>query len=162
MSETTSLARLQEAWQVSTRQAHLPAVEQRLQMAAGLALPRPARIALAHLSETGPLHVSDLAAVAGVDVSTMSRTLRHLGSFGFVSRGPGEDLRVVRISITPSGQDAVTRLRSAGQQILGEVLAGWDPVDREDLSRLLRRFAEDFAVYLRQSPNATALPGAAR
>jgi DNA-binding MarR family transcriptional regulator len=155
-----SLVTLQRAWQMSTRQAHLPAVEQRLQAAAGLALTRPARTALLHLSEGGPLHVSDLAAAAGVDVSTMSRTLRHLAGSGFIAREPGEDLRAVRISITPPGHDAVAGLLAAGQQILSEVLAGWDAADRDELSRLLMRFADDFARYLRQPSHADRFAGA--
>ncbi len=137
MLEDEPYAMLQKAWQISTRQAGLPAVEQRFQSAAGLALTRPARVVLTLLSEKGPLHVSDLAAAAGVDVSTMSRTLRHLGESGFVSREPGEDLRAVRISITRPGEEAVTRLLAAGQRILREVLAGWDAADRDELSRLL-------------------------
>jgi len=136
---------------MSTRQAHLPAVEQRLQAAAGLALTRPARTALLHLSEAGPLHVSDLAAAAGVDVSTMSRTLRQLGASGFIAREQGEDLRAVRISLNRAGEEAVGQLLAAGQVILREVLSGWSEADRDALSRLLVRFADDFAVYLRES-----------
>jgi DNA-binding MarR family transcriptional regulator len=146
-----SLVTLQRAWQMSTRQAHLPAVEQRLQAAAGLALTRPARTALLHLSEAGPLHVSDLAAAAGVDVSTMSRTLRQLGASGFIAREQGEDLRAVRISLNRAGEEAVGQLLAAGQVILREVLSGWSEADRDALSRLLVRFADDFAVYLRES-----------
>ena len=146
-----SLVTLQRAWQMSTRQAHLPAVEQRLQAAAGLALSRPARTALLHLSEAGPLHVSDLAAAAGVDVSTMSRTLRQLGASGFIAREQGEDLRAVRISLNRAGEEAVGQLLAAGQVILREVLSGWSEADRDALSRLLVRFADDFAVYLRES-----------
>ncbi|MCA9831732.1 MAG: MarR family transcriptional regulator [Dehalococcoidia bacterium] len=157
-----SLVTLQRAWQMSTRQAHLPAVEQRLQAAAGLALTRPARTALLHLSEGGPLHVSDLAAAAGVDVSTMSRTLRQLGASGFIAREPGEDLRAVRISITPPGHDAGARLWAAGQQILSDVLCGWSEADRDALSRLLMRFADDFASYLRQSSKQSGCTGAER
>lgn len=146
-----SLITLQKAWQISSRQAYLPAVEQRLQATAGLALTRPARIALLHLSEGGPLHISDLASAAGVDVSTMSRTLRHLHTSGFLTREPGEDLRAVRISITSKGEQAVAQLRAAGQLILREVLSGWSEADRDELSRLLMRFADDFAAYLQQT-----------
>lgn len=153
MNCNDSLATLQKAWQISARQAHLPAVEQRLQSAAGLALTRPARVALLHLSERGPLHVSDLASAAGVDVSTMSRTLRHLGTSGFLVRERGEDLRAVRISITSAGEEAVARLRAAGRLILREVLSSWSEADRDELSRLLMRFADDFASYLRQISN---------
>ncbi len=160
MYENEPFAMLQKAWQISTRQAVLPAVEQRFQSAAGLALTRPARMVLTHLSEKGPLHVSDLAAAAAVDVSTMSRTLRHLGDSGFVSREPGEDLRAVRISITRAGEEAVTKLLAAGQQILREVLAGWDAVDCDELSRLMMRFADDFARYLSQPSHADRCAGA--
>lgn len=138
---------------MSARQAHLPAVEQRLQAAAGLALTRPARTALLHLSDGPPLHVSDLAAAAGVDVSTMSRTLRQLGASGFIAREQGEDQRVVRISLTSAGEQAVAQLLVAGQIILREVLSGWSVDDRDELSRLLVRFADDFSAYLRQTSN---------
>lgn len=148
-----SLVTLQTAWQMSARQAHLPAVEQRLQAAAGLALTRPARTALLHLSEGGPLHVSDLAAAAGVDVSTMSRTLRQLGAYGFIARERGEDKRAVRISLTSAGEEAVAQLLAAGRTILREVLSGWSEDDRDALSRLLARFADDFSAYLRQTSN---------
>ena len=147
-----SLVTLQRAWQMSTRQAHLPAVEQRPQAAAGLALSRPARTALLHLSEAGPLHVSDLAAAAGVDGSTMSGALCQLGDRGVLARDQGQDLRSVRISLTASGEEAVKRLLGAWQALLGDVLAGWPGDDRANLSRLLLRFADDFAAYLRRSP----------
>jgi DNA-binding MarR family transcriptional regulator len=153
MDCTDSLVTLQKAWQISTRQAHLPAVEQRLQAAAGLALTRPARTTLLQLSEGGPLHVSDLAAAAGVDVSTMSRTLRQLGASGFIAREQGEDQRAVRISLTSAGEEAVARLLAAGQIILRDVLSGWSENDRDALSRLMVRFADDFSTYLRQTSN---------
>lgn len=156
------LLTLQRAWQMNTRQAHLPAMEQRLQAAAGLALPRPARSALLHLSEGGPLHISDLAAAAGVDVSTMSRTLRQLGASGFIARDRGEDLRTVRISLTGAGEEAVARLLAGGQMVLGEVLSGWSQDDRVALSRLLMRFANDFAAYLGQSSELDGERGAAQ
>jgi len=156
VDSTDSLVTLQKAWQISSRQAHLPAIEQRLQAAAGLPLARPARTALLHLSEGGPLHVSDLAAAAGVDVSTMSRTLRQLGASGFIAREQGEDQRAVRISLTGAGEDAVVQLLAAGQIILGQVLSGWSEDDRNTLSRLLVRFAEDFSTYLRQTSNPDA------
>lgn len=143
-----SIIGLQRAWQISTRQAQLPAVEERLQLAAGLTLTRPARIVLAHLSERGALHVSELAAVSGVDVSTMSRTLRHLGDSGFISRQPGCDLRAVLVSITEAGEKGVAQMRAAGQQMLRDVLCGWSETDRNELSRLMTRFAEDFSTYL--------------
>ena len=81
---------------------------------------------------------------------------------GFVSREPGEDLRAVRISITRPGEEAVTRLLAAGQRILREVLAGWDAVDRDELSRLMMRFADDFATYLRGQPSNAHLTGVDR
>lgn len=160
MVENDPFVSLQLAWQVSTRQAYLPAVEQRLQRAAGHVLTRPARIALTHLNTVGPVHVSELAAVAGVDVSTMSRTLRHLGESGLVSREQGDDLRAVRISITNTGKEAVTRLLAEGQQILRDVMARWDKADCHELSRLLMRFADDFAAYLCQPSNPIRTTGA--
>ncbi len=127
MFEDELFATLQKAWQTTTRQANQPGIEQRLQSAAGLALTRPARIALTLLSDSGPLHVSELAAVSGVDVSTMSRTLRHLVDSGFIAREPGEDLRAVRISLTSAGEEAVDvgaqvggDLEQEGQILVGE------------------------------------------
>lgn len=148
MTDQDPIVAIRAAWQALSRQSLLPAVQERLTEASGLSIPRTARLALAQLAERGELRISELASLAGVDVSTMSRILRALGAAGLIRRHPGDDLRVVVVSATPAGEQAVAHNLDAAQQLLNEVLAAWSAHDREQLAQLLNRFAQDFADYL--------------
>lgn len=148
MTEQDPIVSVRAAWQALSRQSLLPAVQERLAEASGLSIPRTARLALAHLAEHGEMRISELASFAGVDVSTMSRSLQTLESAGLIRRHPGEDLRVVVVSVTPAGEQAVARNLDAAQQLLDEVLATWSAHEREQLAQLLTRFAQDFGAYL--------------
>ncbi|WP_433353104.1 MarR family winged helix-turn-helix transcriptional regulator [Microtetraspora malaysiensis] len=75
------------------------------------------RVLLA-LWEHGPQSQNKLAALLGIDVSTMTRSLQRLERSGFVSRSPSPaNRRVSMVSITPKG-DA---LRPEVNRVLGEV-----------------------------------------
>ncbi len=139
---------MRAAWQALSRQALLPAVQERLAESSGVALPRSARLALAELAERGELRISELATLAGVDVSTMSRSLRHLDAAGFIGRQPGDDLRSVVVSISSSGRQAYARNLAAARELLGDVLAAWSERERAQLAELMSRFAQDFGAYL--------------
>ena len=152
MTNQDSIARLQAAWQAVSRQSLLPVVQEQLARSTGAAIPRTARIALAHLAERKAARVSELATAAGVDVSTMSRALRHLDEAGFVRRQPGEDLRAVLVSITAEGERAFSQLLGAVQQLLADALGHWSEPDRAQLADLMTRFAEDFSAHLNRTP----------
>ena len=150
-----SLVTLQRAWQMSARQAHLPAVEQRLQAAAGLALTRPARTALLHLSDgrAAPRlrprcgcrrrcldHEPDASSAGriGIHRPRAGRGPASCPHFAHQRRGAGRRAIACRRSDHPPG-GALWLVRD----------------DRDELSRLLVRFADDFSTYLRQTSNQT-------
>ncbi len=143
-----STAEVRAAWQALSRQALLPVVQERLAESSGVSLPRTARLALSELAERGDLRISELATFAGVDISTMSRSLRHLDAAGFISRQAGSDLRSVVVSITPAGERAYAKNLEAARQLLSDVLSAWSEEDRELLAGMMSRFAKDFGNYL--------------
>jgi DNA-binding MarR family transcriptional regulator len=142
-----SIVELEHAWVQLIRRAELPAFDEHLRRESGVELSRPAYVVLARLADLGPLQVSELATQLGVDISTMSRTIKHLDQQGFVSRGRGSDQRCVVLEITATGHEVVQRRRAAGQQLLGQILTGWDDADRRELTRLMVRLSDDFAHY---------------
>ncbi len=147
MQSDETIAALQRAFIDVTRRAHLPSIEERMRRAAGTNLALPAFAVLARLDDQGPLQISDLATLGGVDISTMSRTLRHLCDDGYVQRERGEDLRCVVMQITDKGRETVGRLQTASQHMLASILAGWSDADRGELARLMTRLSEDFTHY---------------
>lgn len=147
MESTEAIADLQRAWSDLTRRAHLPSMYERVQGDAGTGLAVPAFAVLARLDDQGPLQISELAALGGVDISTMSRTLRHLCDDGYVQRERGADLRCVVMEITQQGRETVGRMRAADQRMLANILSGWTDADRSELARLMTRMADDFTRY---------------
>lgn len=143
-----SLADLERAWVSLIRRGELPSVAEHLNRDSGVDVSRPAYVALSRLYDLGPQLISELAAGAGVDVSTMSRTLKHLDERGLVQREKGADLRCTHMHVTDAGRETVLRRRAAGQRLLANVLDGWSETDRQELSRLIVRLAGDFAEHV--------------
>ena len=160
MENDPSIASLQHAWLALSRQSRLPAVDERLRRDAGTDLARPALVALARLNDSGPMTISELAALSGVDVSTMSRTLKHLTASGLARRQRGGDLRCVLLEITPSGRETVDQMMAALRRMLLAVLQDWTETDRSDLARLMTRFSEDFARSAGRTTTPLAAVGA--
>src|SRR5450830_1251716 len=147
LQSTETIPALQRAFIELTRRAHLPSIEERLRRDAGTELALPSFAVLARLDDHGPLQISELAALGGVDISTMSRTLRHLCDDGYVQRERGADLRCVVMQITQRGRETVGRMQTASQQMLAHILSEWTDGDRAELTRLLTRLADDFTRY---------------
>ncbi len=145
-----SLADLEQAWVSVIRRAEVPRVSDHINRDSGVEISRPAYAALARLFDRGPLQISELATSSGVDVSTMSRTLKHLDERGLVQRAKGADLRCTVMHVTEAGRETVRQRRAAGERFLAEVLAGWSEDDRQALARLMVRLANDFAEHVEQ------------
>jgi DNA-binding MarR family transcriptional regulator len=156
METDSTIASLQRAWLALSRQAQLPGTDERLRREAGIDVARPALVALARLNDDGPLTISELASLSGVDVSTMSRTLKHLTDRGLARRHRGGDLRCVLVEITAEGRDTVERMTAGGQRLLLAVLSDWSEADRSDLARLLTRFSGDFVRFASRDLHAQA------
>ena len=83
---------------------------------------------LANLAGHGAHTVSQLAAAAGLQATTMTSVLDRLEAKGLISRGsaPG-DRRAVQVSLTASGQAAATAIARAVADLEHRALAGLPP-----------------------------------
>lgn len=80
---------------------------------------------LATLTETGPLPLSALATMLGLERTTLTRNLGLLEKKGYVSSVADDDQRVRRITITKKGKAAALAALDAwkqAQSTVGEVL----------------------------------------
>jgi DNA-binding MarR family transcriptional regulator len=102
---------------------------------------------------------SDLADRLRLDASTVSRRVKHLAEQELVAvTQDASDARARRVQIRPAGRKALAQLRSRRRDLLGEVMQGWDPRDRDELQRLLARFLDDLGEMTGAgAPSATHL-----
>ena len=108
---------------------------------AGIDLERAASTLLARIDELGPARLSDIAAAAGVDISTASRPVARLVEQGYVARTTDPaDGRACLLRCTPEGEAAMARWRAARHEWLREVLDDFDPDERERFADLFDRF----------------------
>jgi DNA-binding MarR family transcriptional regulator len=107
----------------------------------------PAALHVVHMvKEHGPLRLTALAEAATLDASTVSRHVQHLEAAGHLARTPDPaDRRATLIELTDSGHALLREALAVRGRLLDEVLAGWEPADRQALARLLARLAEDMA-----------------
>jgi DNA-binding MarR family transcriptional regulator len=123
------------------------ALVRRLKQLAGADGADPAAMAIVHLvHEHGPLRLTALADVAGLDASTASRHVRNLEAAGRLTRAADpQDGRATLIAISESGRMLLRDAVAARARRFDEILAGWPEEDRAALPRLLNRFVEDLA-----------------
>ena len=107
------------------------------------------------LEEHDEIRPSDAAAALELDLSTVSRQVRHLEESGLVTRRPDEeDGRACRVRLTPEGRDGLSAVRRTRARLLDRALADWPATEREDLLRLLDRLL----ASLRDTPADGAHP----
>src|SRR5918911_5640737 len=98
-------------------------------------LPAPAHFGLLSVLSVRPRMLTDLAAIQGVSLPTMSSSVSAMVERGWVKRSaPGDDRRVVMIEVTATGRAALERVSRAAESHLAEVLA---PLDVPARRRLL-------------------------
>jgi DNA-binding MarR family transcriptional regulator len=99
---------------------------------------------LKSLSASESLRVTDLAACANLDASTVSRHVAQLHSAGLIERTPDPvDGRAQRVKLSDAGADRLEAALRARRALLEKSLESWDPHDLDQLDRLLTRFAAD-------------------
>lgn len=101
--------------------------------------------ALVRLDEAAePLRLSDLAASLELDLSTVSRQVRHLVDTGLVTReADPDDGRAALLALSPRGRHVLEAVRAARRQVLGRSLGGWTPNQRSRLAESVSRLAAD-------------------
>ena len=88
--------------------------------------------------------VSEIAEHSSTKLPTMTRIVQRMEADGLVSRQvhPGNE-RIQRVALTDRGEDAGNAAWLAADRIYGQAFAGMRDAEIEELSRLLRRVAEN-------------------
>jgi DNA-binding MarR family transcriptional regulator len=120
-----------------------PQVDEAILREAGISLDRALFPLLLGIERFGPIGVVDLADRAGRDHTTVSRQVAKLDSLGLVDRlVDADDRRVRNAVITPKGKAMTDQVDAARMRMAHALFEGWDAADVEQLSRLMRRFAD--------------------
>jgi DNA-binding MarR family transcriptional regulator len=97
-------------------------------------LPAPAHFGLLKMLSDQPRTLTELAALQGVSLPTMSNSISAMVQRGWVRRtAPARDRRVVIIEVTPAGKAALERVGRAAEAHLSELLL---PLDIDARQRL--------------------------
>ncbi|WP_198153980.1 MarR family winged helix-turn-helix transcriptional regulator [Catenuloplanes japonicus] len=124
---------------------------------------RAAYAILGRLHDDGPMRLTALATLFGLDVSTVSRQVQSLQAEGLISRSadPG-DRRAALIQITEHGTEVLRGMRAARRELLRDLTDSWPARDRERFADLLERFNEGVAEKLGGAPDSLPQKGLVR
>ena len=103
--------------------------------------------ALVRLEESpGQVRLSDLAGLLGLDLSTVSRQVRHLVDAGLVTReSDPADGRACLLGLSPRGRSVLDAVRDARRHVLARALVEWTGDDRVAIAAALSKLADDLA-----------------
>jgi DNA-binding MarR family transcriptional regulator len=83
---------------------------------------------LALVCGRGPLGLTELTELEGLNPTMLSRVVKALDERGLVSRMPDPgDLRAARVAATPEGEAVASRVRAQRTQVLSGSLSGLPP-----------------------------------
>lgn len=126
-------------WQVARRLRH----QSREALAPWGVSPSQMR-ALDVLLRHGPMRAGALAEHLRIAPRSVTEVVDALAERGLVERHPDPaDRRATRLSATPAGTELAAAVRAARAAEADRVFATLDESDRADLTRLLRRLAEE-------------------
>lgn len=111
---------------------------------------------LGTIARLGPIGISELADLEGLNPTMLSRVLGKLEATGLVLRATtAEDRRAVQVQTTPAGRSLNQRLRRQRRQLLAERLAGLPARQASQLLAALPAL-EALAEQLNRPPQAGA------
>src|SRR5262245_58717795 len=97
-------------------------------------LPAPAHFGLLSCLSEHPRTLTELAALQGVSLPTMSSSISAMADRGWVrGAAPEKDRRTVLVEVTPTGRAALDRVARSAEAHLAEVLAPLDSPSRRRL-----------------------------
>ena len=112
----------------------------------GVQLSRPAISILGALHSSGPVRLTSLASLTGLEAPLISREVKELGAGGYVLRSSDPtDGRAGIVELSPFGIETWNRYRRAADDINAETFADWSSEDLRSLRVLLERVARDVA-----------------
>lgn len=110
---------------------------------------------LSALERGGPLHVSEIAAALGVDLSVASRHASTLERQGLLVRRPSaDDRRAHVVTLTESGAQTLAQPREWLAQRLEASLESWSLERLHDLADALTELRSDLSTFL-PTPHTT-------
>lgn len=102
---------------------------------------------LKNLATHGSMRVTDLAAHAGLDASTVSRHVAQLQRDDLIHRRPDpEDRRAQLVELSPQGRQKLEDGYRRRRAILTQAFDQWETKDLAQLESLLGRFVDDIGV----------------
>jgi DNA-binding MarR family transcriptional regulator len=111
---------------------------------AGVSLDRALFPLLIMVERKGPIGVVELGDLVGRDYTTVSRQIAKLDELGLITRRPSDtDSRVREATVTAKGLKITSAIDSARARIANTLFARWSKRDVQELTRLMRRFADD-------------------
>jgi len=91
--------------------------------------------------------LSEVADFIGLSLPAMSRLVDGLAEKGLIKRRPClDDRRLVRLSLTPSGQSAIRGARALAQAKLAETVSRLRPVEQNSVVGAMRMVRDIFTV----------------
>jgi MarR family transcriptional regulator, organic hydroperoxide resistance regulator len=88
--------------------------------------------------------VSEIADLSNMKLAGMTKTVQRMKAEGLVqSREDDTDRRVTLVSLTPAGRDAAEAAMKAAEHVFRRAFYGIAREERETLSALLRKVAEN-------------------
>jgi DNA-binding MarR family transcriptional regulator len=126
-------------------------------------LPAPAHFPLLHVLSEHPRTLSELAALRGVSLPSMSNSVATLVGRGWVRRAEaGRDRRVSMLEVTAGGKAALDRVTRSAERHLADALVGLDSPSARRLQAglgVLREvFAEPPAIQAMRRRNGRTRP----
>jgi DNA-binding MarR family transcriptional regulator len=95
------------------------------------------------LSHQGPMRLSALAAVLGLDASTVSRHARQLEDRGLLERTlDPDDRRASRVAVSEQGNACLAKGFETRKHLMTHALDGWTDEERDTLRELLHRLVQ--------------------
>jgi DNA-binding MarR family transcriptional regulator len=124
-----------------------PARDEFLIRAGGIPLDRALFPLLVSIERFGPIGIVELADRVGRDYTTVSRQVAKLENLGLVKRqASAADRRVREAAVSAKGKAMTDRLDAARDRIGHAVFKKWDKRDIDELTRLMRKFADAMTV----------------
>ena len=106
------------------------------------------------VTHRGPLGLTELTEIEGLNPTMLSRVVGKLDSFGLIRRlRDPDDFRAARVEVTPEGKQTNQRIAAERAAILSERLAGLPPDQEAALVAALpalENLAEDLRAAVRR------------
>jgi DNA-binding MarR family transcriptional regulator len=106
------------------------------------------------ITRRGPLGLTELSEIEGLNPTMLSRVVGKLDSFGLIRRlRDPDDFRAARVEVTPEGKQANQRIAAERAAILSESVAGLPPEQADALVAALpalENLAEDLRAAVRR------------